>query len=150
MAQFVANRCRTPVYGDPAPLAQIAWLTGPKNWPALLLMGRGWGGGKTFLHQGRGHYLEPQDNFLTIRRCEAAETLEIRRQGVRPFWHRPFVSNMTGGRGRSPNTGTRSTFCQALPTQGVRHPRQSRWLDECYRHNGGRMPDRGCAWLGFR
>jgi hypothetical protein len=25
------------VYGEPAPLAQIAWLTGPVNWPALLL-----------------------------------------------------------------------------------------------------------------
>src|SRR3954471_11823134 len=52
------------VYGEPEPLAQIAWLTGPKNWPALLLMGRGWGGGKTFLHDGRRHYLEPQDKCV--------------------------------------------------------------------------------------
>ena len=51
-------------------------------------------------------------NFLTICRCEVAETLEIRPQDVHPFWHRPFVSNMTGGHGRSTNTGTRSTFCQ--------------------------------------
>ena len=27
------------VYGDPPPLAQIAWRTGPRDWPALLLMG---------------------------------------------------------------------------------------------------------------
>jgi hypothetical protein len=52
------------VYGDPAPLAQIAWLTGPRDWPALLLMGRDYGGGKTFLHQGRRHYLEPQDKCV--------------------------------------------------------------------------------------
>jgi len=52
------------VYGEPAPLAQIAWRTGPRDWPALLLMGRSYGGGKTFSHEGRRHYLEPQDKYV--------------------------------------------------------------------------------------
>jgi hypothetical protein len=51
------------VYGDPPPLAQIAWRSGPRDWPALLLMGRSYSG-KTFLHQGRRHYLEPQDKYV--------------------------------------------------------------------------------------
>ena len=55
---------RGHVYGDPPPLAQIAWLTGPRDWPARLLMGRSYGGGKTFLHEGRRHYLEPQDGHV--------------------------------------------------------------------------------------
>jgi hypothetical protein len=54
---------RGHVYGEPAPLAQIAWRTGPVNWPAELLMGRSYSG-KTFLHQGRRHYLEPQDKYV--------------------------------------------------------------------------------------
>jgi hypothetical protein len=51
------------VYGYPPPLAQIAWRTGPRDWPALLLMGRSYSG-KSFLHQGRRHYLEPQDRYV--------------------------------------------------------------------------------------
>jgi hypothetical protein len=27
-------------------------------------MGRSYGGGKTFLHQGKRHYLEPQDKYV--------------------------------------------------------------------------------------
>ncbi len=45
------------------PLAQIAWLTGPKHWPAELLMGRSYSG-KTFMHQGTRHYLEPADECV--------------------------------------------------------------------------------------
>lgn len=52
------------VYGDPAPLAQIAWLTGPEHWPAILLMGRSYGAARTFLHGGSRHYLEPQDKYV--------------------------------------------------------------------------------------
>jgi hypothetical protein len=51
------------VYGEPAPLAQIAWRSGPVHWPALLLMGRSYSG-KTFLHAGRRHYLEPADKYV--------------------------------------------------------------------------------------
>lgn len=54
---------RGHVYGDPPPLAQIAWRTGPRDWPAWLLMGRSYGG-MTFLHEGRRHYLEPQDRYV--------------------------------------------------------------------------------------
>jgi hypothetical protein len=52
------------VYGEPAPLAQIAWLTGPVNWPAILLMGRSYGSSNIFMHQGKRHYLEPQDKYV--------------------------------------------------------------------------------------
>jgi hypothetical protein len=51
------------VYGT-APLAQIAWLTGPVNWPAILLMGRSYGSSNLYMHQGKRHYLEPQDKYV--------------------------------------------------------------------------------------
>jgi hypothetical protein len=54
---------RKHVYGNRAPLAQIAWLTGPKDWPAALLMGRSYSG-KIFMHQGKRHYLEPADDYV--------------------------------------------------------------------------------------
>lgn len=51
------------VYRNLVPLAQIAWLSGPVHWPAELLMGRSYSG-KTFLHQGKRHYLEPANKYV--------------------------------------------------------------------------------------
>ena len=54
---------RGHAYGQPAPLAQNRLADRPVHWPAKLLMGRSYSG-KTFLHQGRRHYLEPQDEYV--------------------------------------------------------------------------------------
>jgi hypothetical protein len=45
------------------PLAQIAWMTGPKHWPAELMMGRSYSG-KLFMHQSKRYYLEPADEYV--------------------------------------------------------------------------------------
>ena len=58
-------------------------------------------------------------NLLTIGGWEVAENLEIWPRAISPFWHRPSVSNMTGGRGRFTRTDIRSTFCQAASAQGL-------------------------------
>lgn len=57
-AQTLLNKGH--VYRDErAPVAQIAWLNGPENWPAILLQGRSYG--STFKSKGKEYYIEPAD-----------------------------------------------------------------------------------------
>jgi hypothetical protein len=53
-------------YGGRYPLAQIAWLTGPRDWPAGLMQGRSYGSDGTFRHDGKRFYLEPDRHMLSM------------------------------------------------------------------------------------
>jgi hypothetical protein len=53
-------------YDDRYPLAQIAWLSGPDDWPAGLLQGRSYGSEGGFTHEGKLHYLEPDRHILSM------------------------------------------------------------------------------------
>jgi hypothetical protein len=55
-------------------------------------------------------------NLITNGLRKAAENLENWPRGMGQFWHRPFVSNMTGSEGRCTKTGRKYTFCHATVT----------------------------------
>jgi len=53
---FVMPRCY--------PVAQIAWQSGPKHWPAGLIQGRSYEGSGTYKHAGKEYYIEPATEFI--------------------------------------------------------------------------------------